>query len=60
VLLFRPVLANFPIAALGAIVIYAATRLVDVHGFRRLARFRRSELLLAVYTSRLGVSRACG
>jgi sulfate permease, SulP family len=49
VLLFlRPVLADFPIPALGAIVIYAATRLVDVHGFRRLARFRRSELLLAV------------
>ena len=38
VLLFlRPVLADFPIPALGAIVIYAATRLVDVHGFRRLA-----------------------
>jgi sulfate permease, SulP family len=35
VLLFlRPVLADFPIPALGAIVIYAATRLVDVHGFR--------------------------
>ena len=51
VLLFlRPVLADFPIPALGAIVIYAATRLVDVHGFRRLARFRRSELLLAVVT----------
>lgn len=51
VLLFlRPVLADFPIAALGAIVIYAATRLVDVHGFRRLANFRRSELLLAVVT----------
>ncbi|HXE55766.1 MAG TPA: hypothetical protein VN541_22270, partial [Tepidisphaeraceae bacterium] len=38
---------DFPIPALGAIVIYAATRLV---GFRRLARFRRSELLLAVVT----------
>ena len=51
VLLFlRPVLAYFPIAALGAIVIYAATRLVDLAGFRRLARFRRSELLLALVT----------
>ena len=51
VLLFlRPVLAHFPIAALGAIVIYAATRLVDVAGFRRRARFRSRELLLAVIT----------
>lgn len=49
VLLFlRPVLAHFPSAALGAIVIYAAVRLIDVAGFRRLAAFRRSELLLAV------------
>ena len=51
VLLFlRPVLAHFPLAALGAIVIYAATRLVDLPGFRRLARFRRSELVLALVT----------
>jgi len=42
-----PLLTLFPSAALGAIVVYAATRLVDVQGFRRLARFRRSELLLA-------------
>jgi high affinity sulfate transporter 1 len=49
VLLFgRSVLARFPDATLGAIVIYAAVRLIDVAGFRRLARFRRSELLLAV------------
>ncbi len=49
VLLFlRPVLAHFPSAALGAIVIYAAVRLIDAAGFRRLAAFRRSELLLAV------------
>ena len=49
VLLFlRPVLANFPTAALGAIVIYAAVRLVDIAGFRRLASFRRSELVLAL------------
>jgi sulfate permease, SulP family len=49
VLLFlRPVLAHFPMAALGAIVIYAATRLIDVAGFRRLAAFRRSELVLAL------------
>jgi high affinity sulfate transporter 1 len=51
VLLFlRPVLASFPLAALGAIVIFAATRLVDLGEFRRLARFRRSELALAVAT----------
>ncbi len=43
-----PLLAHFPIAALGAIVVYAATRLVDLPGFRRLAAFRRSELLLAL------------
>nr|WP_239406208.1 sulfate permease [Frankia sp. Cj3] len=49
VLLFlHPALAAFPTAVLGAIVIYAAVRLVDVAGFRRLARFRRSELLLAL------------
>jgi len=49
VLLFlRPLLAHFPVAALGAIVIYAATRLIDIAGFRRLAAFRRSELVLAL------------
>jgi high affinity sulfate transporter 1 len=49
VLLFLgPVLAHFPLAALGAIVIYAATRLIDIAGFRRLAAFRRSELVLAL------------
>ena len=42
-----PLLTLFPSAALGAIVVYAATRLVDLRGFRRLARFRRSELVLA-------------
>ena len=43
-----PVLAAFPQAALGAIVIFAAVRLVDVGELRRLARFRRSEVLLAL------------
>jgi high affinity sulfate transporter 1 len=51
VLFLRPVLAAFPIAALGALVVYAATRLVDVPEFRRIARFRRSEVLLAVATT---------
>ena len=50
-LFLRPVLATFPTAALGAIVVYAATRLIDIAEFRRIARFRRSELFLAVATT---------
>lgn len=50
-LFLRPVLALFPSAALGAIVVFAALRLVDVTEFRRLARFRRSELVLALATT---------
>lgn len=45
------VLSMFPTAALGALVIYAALRLIDVSEFRRLARFRRSELVLALATT---------
>ena len=64
VLFLRPVLAAFPSAALGAVVVYAATRLVDVPEFRRLARFRRSELILALRHHRGGAgggsaARAC-
>ncbi|WP_308074353.1 sulfate permease [Actinokineospora sp. PR83] len=44
-------LAVFPSAALGALVVHAALRLVDVGQFRRLARFRRSELVLALGTT---------
>ncbi|NEP17768.1 MAG: STAS domain-containing protein, partial [Leptolyngbya sp. SIO4C1] len=52
VLLFlRPVLALFPTAALGAIVIYAATKLIDVPEFIRLQQFRKSELALALATT---------
>ncbi len=52
VLLFgRPILAAFPSAALGALVIYAATRLVEVAEFRRIGTFRRSELALALATT---------
>ncbi|MFN7149605.1 MAG: SulP family inorganic anion transporter [Microthrixaceae bacterium] len=51
VVFLRPVLAAFPVAALGAIVVYAAIRLVDVAEFRRIARFRRSELFLALATT---------
>jgi MFS superfamily sulfate permease-like transporter len=47
-LFLGPAMAGLPTAALGAIVVFAAVRLVDVAGFRRLAAFRRSELLLAV------------
>ena len=53
VLTLRPVLAFFPTAALGAVVIYAALRLIDIGEFRRLARFRRSELLIALATTAL-------
>jgi MFS superfamily sulfate permease-like transporter len=44
-------LARFPRAALGAVVVFAALRLVDVAAFRRVARFRRSEALIAVATA---------
>ena len=47
----RGVLADFPTAALGALVVYAATRLIDIAEYRRLARFRRSELILALATA---------
>ncbi|HEY9761613.1 MAG TPA: sulfate permease [Trichocoleus sp.] len=53
-LFFRPVLALFPKAALGAIIIFAATKLIEVKEFRRLKRFRRTELALALSTT-LGV-----
>lgn len=43
-----PLLAHFPTAVLGAIVIFAAIRLIDLVGFVGLGRFRRSELVLAL------------
>ncbi|WP_336116025.1 SulP family inorganic anion transporter [Streptomyces sp. PTD9-10] len=49
VLLFlSPLLSRMPSAALGALVVYAAARMIDVAGFRRLASFRRRELFLAL------------
>ena len=45
------VLAGFPIAALGAVVVYAAFRLIDLPAFVRIARFRRDELVLALTTT---------
>jgi sulfate permease, SulP family len=51
VLLFlRPLLAQFPQAALGAIVIYAALRLIDIGELKRLRHFERSEFRLALIT----------
>jgi SulP family sulfate permease len=47
----EPVLAGFPSAALGAVVVYAAVRLVDVAEFRRIAQFRRTEFALALGTT---------
>ncbi len=55
VLLFlRPLLSLFPQAALGALVIYAATRLIEISEFVRLLRFRNTEFALAIVTT-LGV-----
>src|SRR5262249_60838152 len=39
-----PLLAAFPTAALGPIVVYAALRLIDLARFRRLAAFPRNEV----------------
>lgn len=47
-LAFGGVIAAFPLAALGGLVIYAAIRLIDVAEFRRLWAFRRREFLLAL------------
>jgi SulP family sulfate permease len=41
-------LARFPSAALGGLVVFAGLRLIDVAGLRRLGRFRPSELGLAI------------
>jgi SulP family sulfate permease len=50
-LALRPVLSGFPMAALAAIVVFAALRLIDVAELRRIARFRRSEIVLAIATT---------
>ena len=46
-----PVLAGFPTAALGALVVHAALRLIAIGEFRRFGRFRWSELALALATT---------
>jgi high affinity sulfate transporter 1 len=43
-------LSTFPVPALGALVVYAALRLIEIPEFRRIASFRRSELFLALAT----------
>ncbi|MFJ4628210.1 SulP family inorganic anion transporter [Streptomyces sp. NPDC088847] len=49
VLLFlSTLLSRTPSAVLGALVVYAAVRMIDLTGFHRLATFRRRELLLAL------------
>lgn len=52
VLLFAgPVLESFPEAALGALVMYAAVQLIDIEELRRIARFRKSELIITAATA---------
>ncbi len=51
VLFLSGLLEAFPLAALAGVVVYAATRLVDIAELRRLAGFRRSELILALATT---------
>lgn len=45
-----PIMEWLPQAALGAVVLYAATKLVQLTEFRRLWRFRRREFALAIIT----------
>lgn len=52
VLLFAgPVLESFPEAALGGLVIYAATQLIDIDELKHIARFRKSELVITATTA---------
>jgi sulfate permease, SulP family len=50
-LFLGPALSTFPLAALGALVVFAAIRLIDFPELRRIAKFRRSELILALATT---------
>ena len=50
-LFLGPVLETFPQAALAALVVWAATRLVDIPELIRIGRFRSSELILALSTT---------
>lgn len=53
-LFLRPVLTNFPQAALGAVILAAAIVIIDVAGFKELWKLSRAEYTLAVATA-LGV-----
>ena len=53
-LLLRPLLAEIPQPALAAVIVAAAIAIIDLAGFAGLARFSRSELLLAIAAA-LGV-----
>ncbi|MDN5931391.1 MAG: STAS domain-containing protein [Pseudonocardia sp.] len=50
-LVLTPVFRFLPQAALGAVVLVAAARMVDVAAFRRLWRVRRSDFALAAVTA---------
>lgn len=51
IFVFSPVLAAFPQAALSGVVVYAGLRLIDLAELGRIAKFRRSELALALITT---------
>ena len=53
-LVLRPLLADFPQAALGAVILAAAIAIIDVDGFRQLQRLSRAEFALAI-SAALGV-----
>ena len=50
-LFMRPVLANFPQAALGSVILAAAVVIIDISGFKELWRLSRAEFALAVATA---------
>lgn len=50
-LFLGPLLETFPMAVLGAVVIYAALRLIDVAEMRRFAKFRPIELAVTIATA---------
>ena len=46
-----PLFADLPVAALAAVVVWAASRMIDIPAWRDLARFRGSEFALALATA---------
>jgi SulP family sulfate permease len=49
-LALTPLFHDLPISALAAVILVSATKLIDVAGFRRLWRIRRSDFALAIVT----------